>query len=59
MKIYEDLYGWKKAQEAYRKAEKKEDAQRPVIPFASINSIRGKLGNDVAAVFDTIQSNSD
>jgi hypothetical protein len=44
MEVYEELYEWKKAKEAYAKAEKKEAVERPIVPIEAIHRVRGGLG---------------
>ena len=55
--IYEEIYGWIKAKEAYDKAKKKEVSQRPVVPTEAINRLHGKLGKDVRGTFASFISN--
>lgn len=51
MEVYNKLYEWKKAKEAYNKAETKEIEKKPVVPFGEINRIRGALGKILRASF--------
>lgn len=51
IEIFEELYEWQKAQEAYNKAENKKHAERPVVPSKAINRLCGRLGKDVRKAF--------
>lgn len=51
VEIFEKLYEWTKAEEAYLNAEDKQAAQRPIIPAEAIYSLCGKLGKDIRGAF--------
>jgi hypothetical protein len=55
MEVYEELYGWKKAKEAYAEAKKKEAVEKPIVPIKAINRVRGGLGKMLRESFNVVE----
>lgn len=44
LRVYGEIYKWKKAEEAFRGKKEEEQVERPAIPTEEIYRIRGDLG---------------
>jgi hypothetical protein len=54
MEVYEKLYGWKKAKEAYVNSKNNQgETEKPVVPIEAIHSVRGLLGKILREEFDS------
>lgn len=51
LEIYEIIYEWKTAQEAYDNSKEKESFKRPVVPTEKIYRLRGWLGKELRYSF--------